>query len=106
MENNQNRQQPDNGKRPKSNIWLTLIITVVIVLIISSVYNAISNSQYTLKNYSHFAEARENGQLLKVILHTDRVIYTTKAEAGEHAFERTAFYTTLGKIAANLKKGV
>lgn len=95
MENNQNRQQPDNGKRPKSNIWLTLIITVVIVLIISSVYNAISNSQYTLKNYSHFAEARENGQLLKVILHTDRVIYTTKTEAGKHAFERTAFYTGL-----------
>ena len=96
MENNQNHpQQPDNGKRPKGSIWLTLIITVAIVLLISSIYNAVSNSQYTLKTYSHFAEARENGQLLKVIIHTDRVIYTTKEEAGKHAFDRTAFYTGL-----------
>jgi len=88
-------QQPNNDKRPKSNLWITLIITVAIVLIISSVYNAVSNSQYELTTYSDFAEARENGQLLKVIIHTDRVIYTTKEEADKNSFDRTAFYTGL-----------
>ncbi len=96
MENNPNHsQQPGNDKRPRGNLWVTLIVTVVIVLIISSVYNALSNSQYELTTYSDFAQARENGQLLKVIIHTDRVIYTTKAEADRNAFDRTAFYTGL-----------
>jgi flagellar basal body-associated protein FliL len=81
MDNNNRPQQPGNEKRPKGNLWITLIVTVVIVLILSSVYNALSNSQYELTTYSDFAKAREEGQLLKVIIHTDRVIYTTKEQA-------------------------
>ena len=95
MDNNNRPQQPGNEKRPKSNLWITLIVTVVIVLILSSVYNALSNSQYELTTYSDFAKAREEGQLLKVIIHTDRVIYTTKEQADRNAFDRTAFYTGL-----------
>ena len=96
MENKPNTpQKPGDEKRPRSSLWLTLIVTVAIVLIISSLYNAVSNSKYELTSFSDFAEARENGQLLKVIIHTDRVIYTTKEEADKNYYERREFYTGL-----------
>ena len=95
MENNPNKPQDNGGKRPKSSLLIPLIITVAIVLIISSIYNAVSNSQYELTTYSDFVEARESGDLLKVIIHTDQVIYTTKSEANKSAYQRSAFYTGL-----------
>ena len=97
MDPNQSKpNDPKNGgKKPKFNIWITLLITVAIVLIISSVYNAIVKSQYTETTYSHFLEAKEAGNLHEVQLQYDRILYLTKEEAAKPASQQKAFYTGL-----------
>ena len=96
MENNPNKpQEGGNGKQSKGSIWITLIITIVIGLLILSGYNAISNSQYKQTTFTKFMQARESGQILKAVIHSDRVIYTTKAERDKNAYDRQTFYTGL-----------
>ena len=99
MDPNQNKSPRDNnsgdGKRPRGNLWVTLIVTVAIILLISAVYNAIANSQYTLTKYSDFLDAMYGGQLTEVEIHTDRIIYQTKEEAAKPAMSQKAFYTGL-----------
>ena len=92
---NKNPQQPNGGKRPKGSIWVALIASVVLMLIIGSAYNLFSNSQYEQTTFSDFMQAREEGQLVKVEIHTDRVIYSTQAEADKGIGNRRAFYTGL-----------
>ncbi len=87
--------KPGDEKRPKANIWVALVITAVIILIISTVFNSISNSQYTLTNYSDFLDAKEQGQLIEVQIHPDRIIYLTREEAAKPASQQKAFYTGL-----------
>ena len=69
-------KSPDN-KRPKGNIWIALIITVVIVLMIGSIYNYAVKSQYTETDYNHFLSAMEKGELTEVQLQYDRIVYMT-----------------------------
>ena len=96
MENERNTPPARGGdKRPKAGIWMALIVTGILVLLISSVYNAISNSRYELTTYSDFAKARADGQLVSVELHSDRIIYATQAEKDKNAFQRRTFYTGL-----------
>ena len=48
MEPNRNNppdKKPDGDKRPKGRIWVTILVTVAIVLIISGIYNMIVGSQ-------------------------------------------------------------
>ena len=73
--------KPGNEKRPKSSIFVTLIIAVAIVLVISLVYNAIVGSQYTQTTYSDFLTALEEDNLADVQLQYDRILYLTKEEA-------------------------
>ena len=88
-------KKPDeNGKKPK-NIWATILMTVAIILIISSIYNMIVGSQYDLKTYSDFVNAKQAGQLHEVEIHYDRVIYLTKEEAAKPAGDQKASYTGL-----------
>ena len=96
MEPNQNpRDRKPDGKRPRGNIWITLIITAAIVLIISSVYNAIVNSQYKQTTYTDFNAALATGQIAEVELHYDRIIYLTKAEAMKPAEQQVSCFTGL-----------
>ncbi len=99
MEQNHNKpNDPKNrGKKPKWNIWVTLLITVAIVLIISSVFNAITNSQYNETTYSHFLEAMESDNLSEVQFQHQygRILYLTKEEAAKPASQQKAFYTGL-----------
>ena len=83
------------GKRPKGSIWLALIITVALVLIISTVYNMVVNSQYTQTTYSDFLTVMEQGELVEVELQYDRILYLTKEEAAKPASQQKAFYTGL-----------
>ena len=94
MEQNRNDQnkKPD-GKKPKGNIWLTLIITVALILLINTVWNAIRNSQYTKATLSDYLDAKETGILAEVELQYDRIIYLTKEEAAKPAMEQKAFFT-------------
>ncbi len=96
-QNNNPRNTPPKpeGKRPKSSIWVTLIITVAIVLIISVVYNAITGSHYTETRYDEFLSAMENGQLKEVELQYDRIVYLTKDEAAKPAQQQKARFTGL-----------
>ena len=97
----QNRKDPPNnknnggdGKKPK-NLVTALIVTVVLVLVISLVYNAVVNSQYTQTTYSDFLKAIEEDNLSEVIFHTDRVYYLTREEAEKPAKDQSACFTGL-----------
>ena len=104
----QNHNQPDKGnenggKRPKSNIWMTLIITVAIVLVISAIYNLIAGSQYTLVTYSDFLQAWEDGKLAEVQFQGDRLVYLTKDQAQLPPSAQKACYTGLPTAVFMLK---
>ena len=83
------------GKRPRPNFIVMLLISVAVVLVVSMIFNAIEDSQYTKTDYSHFLEQMEAGNLAEVELHTDRIIYMTKDEAAKPASEQKACYTGL-----------
>ena len=94
---NERKTPPSRGedKRPKSSIFVTLIIAVAIVLVISLVYNAIVGSQYTQTTYSDFLTALEEDNLADVQLQYDRILYLTKEEAEKPANEQKACFTGL-----------
>ena len=96
MDENKNQppKKPEN-KRPKGSIWMAIMVTVVLVLIISTVYNAVRNSQYTQTTFTQFMEAFQADQLAEVELHYDRVLYMTKEEAAKPAAQQKACYTGL-----------
>ena len=86
-------KKPD-GKKPR-NYWLPLIIAVVAVLAIGSIYNMISESQYTQTTWSDFRNDFEANNLEEVEIDYDRVIYLTKEEAAKPAAQQKACYTGL-----------
>ena len=97
MEHNRN----DSGKKPKpegdkpKNIGPALVITLVLVLLFSWVYNMVSKSQYTETTYSDFRATMEAGQLQEVDLHDDRIYYMTKEEAAKDPARQKACVTGL-----------
>ena len=101
--NRKNPQKPDDNKRPKTSIWLALIITVAIVIGISLIYNFIVGSQYTQTSYTDFRTAMAEGKLSEVELQYDRVIYLTKDEAAKPAAQQKAFYTGIPAYADTLE---
>ena len=92
--NDQNRK-PGDGKKPKLNIWVALIMTVVLILIINAVFNFAKNSQYSQTTLSEFMEHREKGNLAEVEFRYDRIVYMTKEEAKKPASQQKALYTGL-----------
>ena len=96
MDSNRNQpQKKPDGKRPKSNILITIMITVAIILIISTIYNAISRSQYTQTTFSDFMADAQNDNLDEVEIRYDRVLYMTKTEAAKPAGQQKACFTGL-----------
>ncbi len=89
--NDQNKRPSGNEKKPK--IWVTLIITVALILLVNTIFNFVRNSQYTKTTLSEFLDAKETQQLTEVELHYDRIIYMTKEEAAKPAMEQKAFFT-------------
>ena len=92
-------QNPNNPKeqpkKPKRSIFTIILLSVAVLLLITFVYNMVSNSQYTQTKYSHFLDAMHSGQLEEVEIHADRVIYMTKEEAAKPSAQQKAFYTGL-----------
>ena len=99
MEPNRNDSNKNPGDREpqkgKGGPWGKLLIALAIVLIISSVYNAVVKSHYTQTTFSDFMSAFEAGELAEVEFHTDRIIYMTKEEAAKDAKYQKACYTGL-----------
>ncbi len=93
--NDPKNKKPEDNKRPKGNIWVTLIITVALVLLISTVFNMVNNSQYTQTSYTQFRQALEKGEIAEVEIQYDRVLYLTKTEAAKPANQQKACYTGL-----------
>ena len=92
--NNHNPKDP-GGKKPKGNILLAILITVAVVIVISLIYNAIAGSKYKETDFNEFLDAMEKGQLSKVTIHTDRIIYLTKEEAAKPERLQKECYTGL-----------
>ena len=90
-----NNRNNDKNKKPKGNIFLTLVITAAIALIIFGVYNMISKSRYTETTYSDFLTAMQDGQLEEVQFKSDRILYLTKEEAAKPVSQQKACYTGL-----------
>ena len=95
MDNNRNDQnkKPNDEKKPRGNIFVTLIISVVLFLVINAVWGFVRDSQYTQQTLTHFLEAKESGQLSEVELRHDRIVYMTKEESAKPASEQKAFFT-------------
>ena len=81
-----------DDKKPK-NIWMTLLISVAILLAVVSIFNFINNSKYTETTYSDFVDYMNAKNLDEVEIHTDRIIYMTKEEADKPAGSQKAYYT-------------
>jgi len=93
--NRKDPQKKPDGKRPKSSIWLAIMLSVVLILIISSVWNTVRNSQYTQTTFSQFMEEAQKDNLSEVEIRYDRVLYMTKEEAAKPAHQQKACYTGL-----------
>ena len=91
--NNKQPSKKPEGKKPK--IWVLLIVTAAIVLLISTVYNTMVNSQYTQTTFTEFMAEMDAGNLSEVEIHQDRVFYLTKDEAEKPARQQKACYTGL-----------
>ncbi len=87
-------KKPEDDKKQK-NLLVTIISTVAIVLIISSIFTFISNSQYKQTTFSDFMAEVEAGNLEEVNLNYDRVIYMTKDEAAKDPQDQQASFTGL-----------
>ncbi len=92
--NNQNPKKPD-GKRPKGSIFGTILVTVVIIVIISLIYKAVVNGQYTKTTFSEFMTEARNDNLAEVEIRHDRILYLTKEEAAKPAAQQQACFTGL-----------
>ena len=96
MEQNRNNQnKKNNNEKKKPSLFTTLLISVAVILLISWIFNAISDSQFTQTTFTHFLEAKEAGNLAEVELQADRIVYLTKEEAAKPAGQQHAFYTGL-----------
>lgn len=94
MDNN-NKQPPKKPEGKKPKIWVMLIATAAIVLAISSVYNAVKNSQYTQTKFTDFMAEVDAGNIAEVEIHQDRIFYLTKTEAAKPAHQQKTCYTGL-----------
>ena len=100
--NDPNQKKPNqnhDGDKPKTNGWVALTIAILVVLAVSSLFNNISNSQYTPATWSDFRAAMEADNLSEVELRHDRVVYLTKDAAEKPAREQKACYTGLPSTA-------
>ncbi len=92
--NDNNRSNGPQDKKPKSKIGM-LVIAVLVVLLVSWIYNLVANNNYTETNYNDFLAEMEAGNLAEVELQYDRIIYMTKEEAAKPAAQQKACFTGL-----------
>ena len=92
-QNNPNRGH--DGDKPKTNGWVALTIAILVVLAFSTIFNTVSNSQYTQTTWSEFRDAMESNDLSEVEIRPDRIVYMTKEEAKKPPKEQKACFTGL-----------
>ena len=90
-----NRKPDNRDKKPKNNLWVTLIITAAVILIISLVYNSIMHSLQTEVDFNAFLDEMAKGNLHEVELQHDRIVYMTKEDKDKPATQQKIYYTGL-----------
>ena len=95
--NSGNNPNPSGGDKqpPKTNVWVALTIAILVVILISTIYNSVAASQYTKTTWSDFREAMLSENLSEVEIRVDRIIYMTREEAAKDPREQKAFFTGL-----------
>ena len=88
-------KKPEGDDKKPKNIWMTIFISVAILLAVISIFNMVSNSQYTETTYSDFVDAMNAQNLEEVEIKHDRIIYMTKEEAAKPAGAQKACFTGL-----------
>ena len=71
------------------------MVYAALILLISTVWNYVRNSNITQTNFSQFMEEAEKNNLAEVEIHHDRVLYLTKEEAAKPAAQQKPCYTGL-----------
>ena len=92
-----NRPDPNSGgdKKPKNNIVVTLFISVLVLLVLTGIYNMVNDSRYTETSYSDFLKEKAAGNLEEVAIRADRIVYLTKEEAAKEGSQQKASFTGL-----------
>ncbi len=90
-----NNNNKPNDKKPRNTFLPVLVLTLAMVLLVSFLYNTITESKYTETEYNVFLEKWQGGELAEVELHADRIIYLTKEEAQKKPNEQKACFTGL-----------
>ena len=93
--NQNNPNRGNDGDKPKTNGWAALTIAILVVLAFSTIFNTVSNSQYTQTTWSEFRDAMESNDLSEVEIRPDRIVYMTKEEAEKPPKEQKACFTGL-----------
>ena len=95
--NNDPKKDRQGEEKPSKGVWTALLITIVLLLGVSLIYNTISESRYTEVSYTDFLKAVEEENLAEVEIDytRSRIIYLTKEEAQKEASQRKACYTGL-----------
>ena len=95
--NPERNDTPSGGgdKQPKSSPWVAITIAIVVVLLFSTIFNTVSNSQYTQTTFTDFMDAWQADQIVEAEIHSDRIIYMTKQQAELPAAQQKACYTGL-----------
>ena len=88
-------RHPDGDDKKPKNLWVTILISIAILLAVISIFNFVDSSKYTETTYSDFLDEMEKGNLAEVEIKTDRIIYMTKEAAAMPAGSQTACYTGL-----------
>ena len=93
---NNNPNQKPEGQKPK-NFWTPLLISLILVLIFSWVFNAVSRSQYNETRWDEFVQTKEAGELKEVEIHQDarQILYMTKEEAAKDPRDQKVCLTAL-----------
>ena len=92
MEQNNNNKRPGD-KKPRGNVWITLLLTAGIVFLIVFLFNTIRSSKYEEASFSEFMAAMEENNLAEVELYGDRIIYMTREDAAKPSSEQQAYFT-------------
>ena len=86
---------PGGDNKKSRSLMLTLVATVVVVVLISWIYQAVVDSQYTETTFDKFIAEMESDNLSEVEFYNDRVYFLTKTEAEKDAKDQEVCYTGL-----------
>ena len=88
-------KMPDGDDKKPKNLLTTIIVSIAILLAVISIFNLVSDSQYTETTYSQFLDEMDKNNIAEADIHNDRVIYMTREEAAKPAGSQKACYTGL-----------